>query len=126
MNVRHRIKPTNFLTFAIAIGSSLCFTNAGLAQSFNLAEIDSGGQETFQLAKQISDNAFIKKLSCLHSHEINSSPETLLAQVIIDSRPSYDSRCGDYYTTQKNGKYYECIKCEYSSEPYCWERNDLN
>ena len=126
MNDRHKIKPMNILTFAIAIGSSLCFTNNALAQSFDLSEVDSGRHETFQLAKHIPDNLFTKKVSCLHTSETNSSSDTLLAQVIIDSRPSYDSRCGSYYTTQKNGKYYECIECEYSREPYCWERNDLN
>lgn len=48
--------------------------------------------------------------------------EFQLAQVILDTRPSFDSRCGDYYTTIKHGDVYECIKCEYGG-PYCWEKH---
>ena len=52
----------------------------------------------------------------------NYSKNLLIAgEIIIDSRPSYDSKCGNYYTTCKsNGKCYECIKCSYGG-PYCWE-----
>jgi len=50
-----------------------------------------------------------------------TSNESLIAQVIVDSRPHWSSQCGNYYTIYKYGKYYECHKCTYGG-PYCWQK----
>lgn len=126
MNTKSKITEKHYLSLVLAIGSTLCFSNTTLAQSFNSDEVTRREQGTFQLATQSFSNISTQNQHCLDSNNLLSSSETLLAQVIIDSRPSHDSRCSDYYTTQKNGKYYECIQCTYNREPYCWERNDLN
>jgi hypothetical protein len=51
-----------------------------------------------------------------------NSQRSLLAQVILDTRPNSESACSDYYTIYKNGKTYECHKCTYGG-PYCWEKH---
>jgi hypothetical protein len=115
-----KFKTTNkyCLSLAMTIGSALCLTNITLAETSNLEQTLTKKQEALELS--------IQNLSCLSFNELKLPSEMLVSQIIIDRRPSHDSRCDDYYTTYKNGKYYECIKCEYNREPYCWERNDLN
>ena len=114
------------LSVAMTIASALSFSNTPSAQASNVEKIGGEKQEAIQLAKINTNKLPTQNSSCLHSNRLTSPPKTLLAELIIDSRPSYDSQCGDYYTTYKNGQHYECIRCEYSTEPYCWHRYDLD
>lgn len=69
-----------------------------------------------------SDSSCSQSLSQSSSNNNNLPQDFQLAQIILDTRPSYDSRCSDWYTTIKYGKVYECKKCDYGG-PYCWEKN---
>ena len=114
------------LSVAMTIASTLSFSNTASAQTSNLEKIGINKQEILQVAKVNTNKLPTKNSACFNSNGLKNPPKTLLAELILDSRPSYDSKCGDYYTTYKNGSHFDCIKCVYSTEPYCWHRYDLD
>jgi hypothetical protein len=114
------------LSVAMTVASTLSFSNTASAQTSNLEKIGVNKQEILQVAKVNTNKLPTQNSSCLQSNGLKNSPKTLLAELILDSRPSYDSKCGDYYTTYKNGNHFDCIRCVYSTEPYCWHRYDLD